>query len=152
MTLKAQKDGLALVLDPLPRQAELTGLDIGFTDVVLTGSLRGEWPTISGLIARSRSDKREVDLDWTVDAATFTAAAPVGSMAPSDGAWEFFVVDSAGKRMPIRRGLADGRDRRFDLSTPISIVAFTGGAARVRGYCASDGRVRLSVVPVGVAA
>lgn len=150
--LSAQEDGLVVVADSLPRQAELTGLEIGFTVVVLTGSLRGEWPTISGLIARSRSDMREVDLEWAIEGATFTASAPVDLMAPSNGVWEFFVVDTAGKRMPIRRGLPEGRDRRFDLSTPVWIVAFTGGVARVRGYSARDGRVRLSVVPVGVAA
>lgn len=141
-----------MVVDPLSRQAQLTALEIGFTDVVLTGTLLGEWPKVWRVIARCRTDKREFDLEWVVDGSSFSASAPVASMAQTEDVWEFYLVNESGRRMPVRQGLPDGRDRRYDLSTPVQIVAFEGGTARVRGYCAADGRVRLSVVPVGRAA
>ncbi|WP_309968669.1 hypothetical protein [Aeromicrobium panaciterrae] len=152
LSLSTQDDGLAVVVDLLPRQAQLSGLEVGFTQVVLTGTLLGAWPKVWRVIARCRSDKRELDMEWVVDGSSFSAAAPVASMAQGDDVWEFYLVNESGQRMPVRHGLPDGRDRRYDLSTPVQIVAFEGGTARVRGYCAPDGRVRLSVVPVGRAA
>lgn len=152
VSLLAQDDGLSVMVEPLPRQVQLTGLDVGFTEVVVTGALLGEWPKVWRVVARSRTDKRELDMEWVVDGTSFRASAPVASMALSEGVWEFLLVNETGQRMPLRQGLPEGRDRRYDLSTPVQIVAFTGGTARVRGFAARDGRVRLSVVPIGRAA
>lgn len=147
VSLAADEAGLTVVVDEAPLHPQVTSVDVGFTDVVVTGTLVDGRPPVSSVIARRNSDKREIGMRWDVEGSNFRATAPVGSMATSEGVWEVLIVDAAG-RQHVRRGLPEGRDRRYDISTPVSVVAFDGGLARVRGYCARDGRVRMSIVPL----
>lgn len=147
VSLASDEAGLTVVVDEAPVHPQVISVDVGFTDVVVTGTLVDGRPPVSSVIARRNGDKREVVMQWEADTHTFRASAPVASMAASEGVWEVLIVDGAG-RQHVRRGLPEGRDRRYDISTPVSVVAFDGGLARVRGYCARDGRVRMSIVPL----
>lgn len=118
------------------------GITIGFTVVKITGMFPGSSAGTADLVVRHR-DAFELLVPISVMENRFEASLPLDKMAGHDGAWECsFVVDGDAQRARMFRG------SRFALSTPVTLVAASGGLLRFRAYTGSHGQLNFSTTTI----
>lgn len=130
---------------PYPR---VETIGVGFTNVEIAGTLVGSWAAPLTVIVRLRGEGLQLEAPAMKENEGWRAPLPIGEMIGHDGIWECHVRDGEQTRLVRVRPTSES-DRRFDLESPVRLVATPhGGLVRVRGYTTGSGDLHLSTTTI----
>lgn len=138
--------GDALVLEATPVQPypRVETIAIGLTTIKVAGTLVGPWVPPLTVLMRLRGSELELDAPATCEGGRFRALLPLDDMIENDGVWECHLRVGHKTRRAVTRP-SGSTDRRFDIETPVRLVAASDGRlVRVRGYTTKSGGFSLS--------
>lgn len=131
--------------EPYPYIEEIA---IGFTKIEIAGTLAASRVSPVAVIVRLKDESWELQAPATHEGHRFRALLPLDDMVGRDGVWECHLqVGTEARRVLARR--SGKSDRRFDINTPIGLVAASDGRlVRVRGYTTKAGELNISTATI----